>query len=95
MVMDCHQSVFNVSYRIDPNSYVEQGNLKNKDGKPKIRITHWYFRNKTGTQKSEAVIGVSEEDIPLVLTELEHAYMVTDKELNYSTLLIHKIRVEF
>ena len=85
MVMDCHQSVFNVTYRINPGSYVEQDNLKAKDGKLKIKLSHWYFRNKKGTQKSEAVMRVSEEDIPLVLTELEHAYMVTDKELSYST----------
>ena len=85
MVMDCHRNVFNVNYRINPGSYVEKGDLKDTDGKPKIRRNEWYFRNKRGSGKTSGVIGVSDKDISLVLTELEHAYKVTEDELNYNT----------
>jgi hypothetical protein len=84
MVMDCKRTRFNVSYRINPDTYIEKDDLKDKDGKPKIRKASWYFRNKRSIGLADRSITVFDEDIPLVLEELEHAYKITMEELNYS-----------
>ena len=83
MVMECLRGSFNVSYRINPNTYTEKDDLKDKDGEPKIKKSSWYFRNNQKVGLVDRSMKVFDEDIPLVLEELEHAYKITMEELNY------------
>ena len=81
--MECLRGSFNVSYRINPDTYIEKEDLKDKDGEPKIKKSSWYFRNNQKVGLVDRSMKVFDEDIPLVLEELEHAYKITMEELNY------------
>lgn len=75
-VLNCGKTVFNLFFRVDPQTF--------EDDNPKIRQLPskkgWFFKHGKNTERR---MRVYDEDIPLVLEKLEHAYKVTKEQVNY------------
>ena len=84
MVMSCRKDFTRIAFRVNPETYVES-DVKDEKGKPKItslKSTYWY-RNRKDVGKAERRMRVYEDDIPLALEQLEHAYKTTRDYDNY------------
>ena len=84
MVMSCRKDFTRIAFRVNPETYVES-DVKDEKGKPKItslKSTYWY-RNRKDIGKAERRMRVYEDDIPLALEQLEHAYKTTRDYDNY------------
>ena len=78
MVMSGRKTICRIAFRIDPSTYEDKH--ENKIDK----VKGWWFRHEVKDPKrNERRMRVNEDDIPLVLEQLEHAYNVTKNELNY------------
>jgi len=78
MVMSGRKTICRIAFRIDPSTYEDKH--ENKIDK----VKGWWFRHEAKDPKrNERRMRVNEDDIPLVLEQLEHAYNVTKNELNY------------
>ena len=67
MLLSCGKNTSRIMYRIDPDIFI--------DNNEKIRkVNGWFFSR--GTERR---IGLSEEDLPLILNQIDHAYNATKK----------------
>ena len=90
LIISIKETVLKIIFRIDPNNLDFVNNkMKDEKGKLKIRKRNsagWFRKTNYIPDHAERVMRVYEEDFPLVLEQIEHAYQTTSKRLNYKNI---------
>ena len=90
LVITLKKTVLNVIFRIDPNNLAfvnKKIEYKNNESAAKPRkYATWFRKTDYIPEHAERIMRVYEEDLPLVLEQIEHAYQTTSKRLNYKNI---------
>ena len=90
LVITLKPTVLNVTFRIDPNNlafvnkkieYKKKGSAIRKRGG-----ANWFRKTSHIPGHAERRMRVYEEDLPIVLEQIEHAYQTTSQRLNYKNI---------
>jgi hypothetical protein len=83
LIITVKKEVLKIIFRIDPNNTAfANAYIKNK----KLSKRKWadWFRELKSPDHAERRMAIrSSEDLPLALEQIEHAYQITSKRLNY------------